>query len=266
MGDARGMTYGLAAGAGLMFFLDPRQGGARRALIRDKSVRAAHEVEDAAFVGARDLSHRIEGAIARFIGKRHHEDVADDVLVARVRAKLGHVCAHPGAIEVIAKGNGCIELKGPIVAADANRVVAAIASVRGVREIDDDLERRAETGDEAALQGRAQPSPLVRLWTPATRLAAGGLAAAMAVSSLLRGRPLAFLLASASVLGIARSIEQRSAGLASWSRRSRQRPTPSAGGARGLREAYPMGSEWSPVVEADDGARDVTRATWPERR
>ncbi len=61
MSEAKAFGYGIAIGAGAMFLFDPRGGRARRALVRDKSVRVAHEVERAAEVGARDLEHRFEG-------------------------------------------------------------------------------------------------------------------------------------------------------------------------------------------------------------
>ncbi|MDB4936824.1 MAG: hypothetical protein JWP87_3796 [Labilithrix sp.] len=206
--EARLLTYGIALGAGLMYVLDPRQGGARRALIRDKSLRALHEVEDAAAVGSRDMAHRLEGAVARargIAGKR--EDVVPgDVLVARVRAKLGHVCSHPHAIAVNAKGNGCIELKGPVLAKEAGEVLSAISRVPGVRLLDDDLERYAHPGDVPALQGPpARRPPLARLWTPATKLVLGASAAAMALASLVRGNPIGFVAAGGSVLALARS-------------------------------------------------------------
>jgi hypothetical protein len=262
MSDARGLTYGLALGAGLMFLLDPRQGAHRRALIRDKSRKAAHEVEGAAIVGAKDLSHRVEGAVARLFSMGEREEVSDDVLVARVRARLGHVCAHPSAIEVKAKGNGCIELKGPVLASEASHVVSAIAHVRGVREVDDDLERHAHPGDDPALQGHARSvSPLARAWNPSTRLILGALSAVLGLSSLLKGKPAGFILGGAGVLGIARSMTQRSSGIGVAERVREALPL---GGARGLREAYPTGSEWSPVSSDNGSGRDVNRATWPE--
>jgi hypothetical protein len=204
--EARLLTYGIAAGAGLMFVLDPRQGGARRALIRDKSLRALHEVEGAAAVGSRDMAHRLEGAAARLRGVRgKREDVPDDVLVARVRAKLGHVCSHPHAIQVNAKGNGCIELKGPVLAKEARSVLSAVAHVPGVRLLDDDLERHAHASEVPALQGRpARRPPLARLWTPAVRLVLGAGAASVAIASLVKGNPLGFVLGGGSVLALAR--------------------------------------------------------------
>ncbi len=207
MREARGFTYGLAIGAGLMFLLDPRQGGARRAYVRDKSTSALGDVGEAVAVGKRDLSNRFEGVIASLVSMRHHERVADDVLVDRVRARLGHVCSHARGIAVVAKGNGCIELKGPVLADEHRRILRAVSHVPGVREIDDDLDVHETAGDIASLQGEHTPvHPLVRVWTPATRLVLGTGTMGLAVAALFRGHPLAFLLGGAGVLAIARSI------------------------------------------------------------
>jgi hypothetical protein len=204
MSEARLLTYGITLGASLMFLLDPRQGGARRALVRDKSLRALHDVEEAADVGSRDMAHRLEGAVARVRGS-HRDTASDDVVVARVRARLGHVCSHPHAIEVKAKGDGIIELKGPILADEVREVLRAAARVRGVHTIDDDLERHARA-DVPALQGGPAKRPaLARLWTPATRLVLGTGAATAAVASLIKGSPVGLVLGGGTVLALARS-------------------------------------------------------------
>ncbi len=210
MNYARGMTHGLALGAGLMFLMDPRQGSARRAYVRDKSIRASHELEDAARVGARDLAHRIEGTIAR-VFTRSDEPVLGDVLVARVRSRLGHVCTHPHAVEVAAKGDGCIELKGPILAEEKQHVLSAIGHVRGVHEIDDDLEvhPRADISALQCVHRRPRRSELARMWTPATRLVVGAGAVGVALASLVLGHPLGILLGGIGALRVARSMEQR---------------------------------------------------------
>ena len=206
--EARLLTYGIALGAGLMYLLDPRQGGARRALIRDKSRRAIHDVESAASVGKRDMVHRIEGAAARVrdLASGEPEEVSDDVLVARVRSKLGHVCSHPHAIAVKSKGEGCVELKGPILANEARHALSAISRVRGVRAIDDDLVRHARAGDVPALSGEPAKRPLfASLWTPAARLALGLTATTLAVGSFIRGNPLGLIAGGGSVLALART-------------------------------------------------------------
>jgi hypothetical protein len=246
MTNARDLTYGIALGAALMALFDPRGGAARRARVRQKAVRAAHEVEAAAGVGARDLEHRAEGIVARFASRLFgkHETVSDEVLVARVRAELGHVCAHPGAIKVIAKGDGCVELKGPILRSELDRVIRAIAHVPGVAAIDDDLEVHAHAADHPALQGppnrtRTRRSFITR--NPASRLFFGLGGAGICVASLVKGNPLALVAGAAMMLGTARSILRRGGD----GRRAASSPSVRA---RGLPETIPRGADWSPVV------------------
>ena len=247
MSDARGFGYGLLAGLGLMFLLEPRQGNARRAIVRDKSRRAVRDVEHALDMGTRDLAHRIEGAIVSVLSPPD-EDVRDDVLVARVRARLGHVCSHAHGIDVVVKGSGCIELKGPVLAAEHDRIVHAVSHVPGVREIDDDLVVHANVGDHPSLHGQAHgPAPIEALWTPATRVVLGVVCAGVALSSILRGSATGVVLGGAGVLGIARSMTQR---------QQRQRRLLAAG-VQPLREAYGAGSEWSPPPAERDTQREL---------
>jgi BON domain len=211
--NARELTYGIAIGAGLMYFLDPRRGNARLATIRQKATRAAHEVEGAARIGARDLEHRASGLAARLqrvFGERE-SNVSDDVLVARVRAKLGHVCSHPDAIDVAAKGGGCIELKGPILQDEAEQVLSAIQRVRGVRTIDDDLELHERSGDVPGLHGAPVRRRRNRVWTPAARFVAALGATGVGVASLVKGNPVGLIAGGAVALGATRSIAHRGA-------------------------------------------------------
>ncbi len=55
------MLAGMGLGAGLMYAFDPRMGRRRRTLARDKMVRTAHQVQDAADVVARDMKNRARG-------------------------------------------------------------------------------------------------------------------------------------------------------------------------------------------------------------
>jgi hypothetical protein len=239
MTNARDLTYGIAIGAGLMFLFDPRRGAARRAVIRQKATRAAHEVETAAGIGARDLEHRAEGMAARLTSfiQGHESDVLDDVLVARVRAELGRVCSHPRAIEVLAKGDGHIELKGPILRADVDRVLGTIKHVPGVKTIDDDLEVHPQPDNHPALQGPAMRSKPRLLASPAARFIVGIGGAGACVTSLIKGNTLGLIVGGAILVGSAHSIV---------SHRGR-RPLLPRRPIRGLREAYPTGSEWAPA-------------------
>jgi hypothetical protein len=251
MGEARGLTYGLAMGAGLMFVLDPRQGGARRALVRDKSARALHDVEHAARIGAKDLGHRGEGLVARFFGA-DHEPVSEVTLEERVRARLGHVCRHPQAVTVRARGRGEIELKGPVESDEAERVLSAIARVRGVRAIDDDLSRVERLPGGPGPRAGSRADALKQLWNPTTRLALGVASLGVALSGLLRARPLSFALGAASVLGLARNMVARG-GSRSAGRQLAAVGAVGPGGepVTGLREAYGSESAWNPPNALD---------------
>lgn len=206
MNEAKSLTWGIILGGGLMYLMDPRQGGARRARIRDTSRRAVHEVESAAAVGLRDLEQRRRGLQARLGDATVRRAVDDDVLVERVRTRLGHVASHPHAIRVASKGGGCIELKGPILSREVDRVLSAVAHVRGVTDIDDDLEVHASADGVPLLQGgRPRRSGRAR-FVPATKLVVGAAAATLGLISLVNGHALGLVAGGAAVLGIARSM------------------------------------------------------------
>src|SRR5438132_1343261 len=94
------LIKGMGVGAGLMYFFDPDRGNRRRALVRDQLIHTVNEVGDAIDVGTRDLNNRLCGVFAEARGLLSMETASDEILVQRVRSKLGHVVSHPGAIEV----------------------------------------------------------------------------------------------------------------------------------------------------------------------
>jgi hyperosmotically inducible protein len=55
--------FGFACGAAAMYFADPRHGRARRAMVRDKATRLAHQAQDYAEKTARGLSNRARGLV-----------------------------------------------------------------------------------------------------------------------------------------------------------------------------------------------------------
>jgi hypothetical protein len=56
------MLAGLGVGATLMYFLDPRGGGRRRALVRDKSVKVSRKSKETLHGRAQDIRNRMKGA------------------------------------------------------------------------------------------------------------------------------------------------------------------------------------------------------------
>jgi hypothetical protein len=132
---------GLALGAGLMFFFDPARGRRRRALARERGghfLRVAGR--DARRIG-RDFRNRARGLIAEERRKLDHTPVPDEVLVARVRAKLGHVISHPKDIEVAAH-DGQVVFRGRVPNAEVADLLIGVHEVPGVR----DAKFRVEVG------------------------------------------------------------------------------------------------------------------------
>jgi BON domain len=132
------MLIGLGVGASLMYLIDPQAGNRRRAILGDRVRRGVRKAGDAVDVTVRDLGHRAQGLAAEAQSRLIRHDVDDRVLAERVRAELGRVCSHPRSIEVAVQ-SGRVTLTGPILADEAERVPAWVASVPGVTDVDNRL-------------------------------------------------------------------------------------------------------------------------------
>jgi len=148
---------GVGLGAALMYIFDPDRGGRRRALIRDKFEAAGNKASGYAEKMSRDLRNRASGVVAETKSLFKHEEVTDDVLADRVRSKLGRYPVHIGALDVTAN-NGAVTLRGQVLADELPKVLRATRFVRGVKDIDNQLEVHEEERDLPSLQG--QPAPL----------------------------------------------------------------------------------------------------------
>lgn len=190
MNDTIKLITGLGLGACLMYALDPDRGNRRRALARDKCSRAWHKTGDTFGTTSRDLANRTRGVVADITHLFRKEEVADDVLIERVRSKMGRVVSHPSAIEVTAS-NGRVTLSGPILADEVVPLMKCASSVRGVNEIDNRLEVHETAGDIPALQGGTR-RPGLRFelmqenWSPTARLLTGVAGGAMATYGALK--------------------------------------------------------------------------------
>lgn len=149
--ERNSFVAGMVAGVALAYVLDPVSGRRRRALVRDKVVRAGNRTADAAEGAAIDLSNRARGLAAEARSAVRTEPVDDVRLVERIRAELGRVTSHPRSIDVTASA-GTITLSGPVLAGEAQSILSAARGVAGVREVRDALDRHL-TPDIPALQG-----------------------------------------------------------------------------------------------------------------
>lgn len=179
------LLTGVGVGFGLMYLLDPGRGARRRARVRDAAVNAMHTATDMADTTRRDVTNRVAGTAAELRGRfTRASDVDDRTLVERVRSKLGRVVSHPHAVSVSA-ANGVITLSGPILQREVRRLLRTAETVRGVRDVVNQLDEYKQAGDVPSLQEGStppglQPDILQRQWAPATRVivGAGGVALA----------------------------------------------------------------------------------------
>jgi hypothetical protein len=208
----KGLTFGagLGLGTGLMFLLDPDRGKRRRALLRDKAMLGARKTGECVEVTARDLRNRTHGIVADLQSRLSSAPVDDSILVDRVRAKLGRIVSHPGAIEVSAQ-NGTVTLSGPILVEEIPSLLSCAYRINGVNDVVNNLDAHQDADNHPALQGgRERPGDRFEFfqenWSPAARFVAGAAGASLAVYGGARRDALGAGLGAAGLLLLTRGI------------------------------------------------------------
>jgi hypothetical protein len=134
------LTAGVGAGigAGAMFLCDRHRGRARRNQLRDQMSSAFRSTATVVSKHLEDAGHRAKGLVFGARGKllRCETEVPDAQLAGRVRAKLGHLTQEARKVRVDVH-RGHIALYGHLKEAGFEKVVAELASIPGVRSIDD---------------------------------------------------------------------------------------------------------------------------------
>jgi uncharacterized membrane protein len=186
-----------SVGAGLAYFFDPVVGRRRRSLARDQINHFCNKTGDAADATWRDVQNRAYGMMAELMGLFRTDKADDEVLVQRVRSKIGRYISHPSAIEVTAK-NGSVRLAGPVLAHEVDDLFCGVRSVRGVRDIEDHLDVHKSAENISALQGgvprTGEPSEFMQEnWSPTARLLAGMAGATLMSNCLVRRTPASLL-------------------------------------------------------------------------
>ena len=136
------LTLALVAGVGLggvlMYFLDPRGGARRRALVRDRAAHALRTGKEEIRQEVKETRNRVSGAVAEARGRLRHEPVDDEQLVARVRADLGHRVDRAGEVEITAD-RGTVRLRGEVSREELDGVIGSVRRVPGVGRVTDEL-------------------------------------------------------------------------------------------------------------------------------
>ena len=127
-----------AAGAALMYYLDPVAGRRRRALVRDRGLSVGHDAEHFARAKSKHVVDRAQGLVARARAGLSHAPVDDGQLYGRIRTKLGRLVAHPGEVSIEVNG-GQVVLRGHASDAEIEDLTAALVAMRGVQDVDNRL-------------------------------------------------------------------------------------------------------------------------------
>jgi hypothetical protein len=208
--DILSLAGAAGLGAAAMYFLDPARGTRRRHMLADEVVRTRRVLGEGVRSAGLGLRNRAVGMTAKARRRFAAEEVGDDVIAERVRAKLGRVVSHPSAIDVSVT-DGRASLMGLVLADEAERLLDHVRSVRGVHEIEDRLERHETPDDVPGLRGSGR-LPWTRLelfqqpWRPTARLLAGVTGGALVLGGLARGGRAGWPVGLTGVALLARSV------------------------------------------------------------
>lgn len=135
--------FGMALGAGTMYVLDPVRGRRRRSVALEKGGAVIRQAGRKASKIVRDLENRTRGLAA--LMKLTDGTVDDDVLVGRVRSRLGRLTGHPHRVDVAAR-NGVVTLSGTVAREEYDRLISDIRGIAGVRRLENRLAEATPLG------------------------------------------------------------------------------------------------------------------------
>jgi uncharacterized membrane protein len=184
-----GAGVAFAAGAAIMYSFDPDHGRRRRARLRNEADHLVHAVPRSLRQAGADSTQRVRGKLTHLRHLPSAEATPDEVLGGRVRAALGRCCSHASAVTVTPR-SGVVELRGPILAAEAQDTLRHVRRIPGVESVNDLLERHDTVEGVSSLQGhRGHPRPRfwIRKWPISLRWATGAAGAGLAASGLVQG-------------------------------------------------------------------------------
>ncbi|MNT81345.1 hypothetical protein D3C72_2209350 [compost metagenome] len=114
-------------------------------MLKDQAVHYRLSGGDRVMKRSRHLRNRAKGLLAEMRRRTQtDEPVSDDLLIARVRSKMGLVVTRPRAIEVSCE-SGRVILSGPIPAPEVDRLLQTVSNVPGVEIVENWLEEYEES-------------------------------------------------------------------------------------------------------------------------
>lgn len=151
-----------AAGAAVMYYLDPLVGRRRRALVRDKGVAAGHDLEQFARAKSKRATDKLHGVVAETRAALSAAPVSDAQLRERIRSRLGRMVDAPGDIAVDVRG-GQVMLRGHATTPEIEGVVDKVSLMRGVASVENHLVASEAMTSEgfSRMDGQAAANPVV---------------------------------------------------------------------------------------------------------
>src|SRR5439155_18427519 len=173
----------------------------------------AHQTSGAEHATIEDVRHRAFGLVAEVRALPSRDGVDDEVLVERVRSRMGHLIRYPHAIHVTSD-NGTVTLRGPILAEDVGWLKAGVCAVPGVRDVIDRLDVHQDPGSTPGLPGSTQRRGRSGIWRenwpPAQRLFLGTCGALLLIEGLDRRGMFGYAMGAIGLVPLARALTNRS--------------------------------------------------------
>lgn len=148
-------------GAGLIYFMDPTHGRARRSRLMQRANRFMNRTGHTCHQIGRDLSSRAREYVHGVYSRFNAEDaVGAEWLLQRIRSELSHVVSHADSIQVMTDNQGRVTLNGKVLASEADGMLSAIKSITGVNEVINLLsekENEQQMYESSAGAGRERP-------------------------------------------------------------------------------------------------------------
>lgn len=148
IGFGIGLILGALLGLGAGLVIAPERGRQRKRLARIKALRARRMLPGMGrtmTIRTQDLRQRLRAQVLEAQASGRALSVSDDVLIARIRARLEDCLEEPRRILVTARG-GMVTVAGPILEHEVDAVIRCVQGVRGVRGLTNRLKVHRSRG------------------------------------------------------------------------------------------------------------------------
>ncbi|HWE94427.1 MAG TPA: YtxH domain-containing protein [Tepidisphaeraceae bacterium] len=149
-----------AVGAGLMYFLDPQRGRARRNVVSEKVGHFTRSTGQSMRATGQHLANRVRGTAYKASRKAQNltgmsGPVSSDQLVSRIRSEMGHIISNPSQVQLMADTQGSVTVMGTCPADESEKLLVAIRAVPGVTDV---INLMDSSGQSAQASGRQTAS------------------------------------------------------------------------------------------------------------